>query len=60
MKLRRARPPGEVMGMRFIGIDYGTRRLGLAYSGTSWAWRRRCRRRWMPMRTDAGPGWWRW
>jgi hypothetical protein len=31
MKLRRARPPGEVMGMRFIGIDYGTRRLGLAY-----------------------------
>lgn len=31
MKLRQVRPVGEVKGMRFIGIDYGTRRLGLAY-----------------------------
>lgn len=31
MNLRRARGPGEVAAMRFIGIDYGTRRLGLAY-----------------------------
>jgi putative Holliday junction resolvase len=31
MKLRRTRLVGEIAGMRFIGIDYGTRRLGLAY-----------------------------
>jgi putative Holliday junction resolvase len=31
MKLRRTRRVGEIAGMHFIGIDYGTRRLGLAY-----------------------------
>jgi hypothetical protein len=30
MKLRRADEAGEIGPMRFIGIDYGTRRLGLA------------------------------
>lgn len=31
MKLRRTDEAGEIGPMRFIGIDYGTRRLGLAY-----------------------------